>query len=88
MDAGAGASLGARRHARRDRCHRRGAALNAVEERSRPTAQVDLGAVPYSLGEEEDCMAIDFNHTIVSARDSTASAKFLAEMLGLSAPRK
>ncbi len=33
-------------------------------------------------------MAIDFNHTIVSARDSDASAKFLAEMLGLPAPRK
>jgi hypothetical protein len=33
-------------------------------------------------------MAIDFNHTIVSARDSKASAEFLAEMLGLPAPRK
>jgi catechol 2,3-dioxygenase-like lactoylglutathione lyase family enzyme len=33
-------------------------------------------------------MAIDFNHTIVSARDSAASARFLAEMLGLPAPRK
>jgi hypothetical protein len=32
-------------------------------------------------------MAIDFNHTIVSARDSKASAEFLAEMLGLPAPR-
>lgn len=32
-------------------------------------------------------MAIEFNHTIVSARDSEASAKFLAEMLGLPAPR-
>jgi len=32
-------------------------------------------------------MAIDFNHTILSARDSEASAKFLAEMLGLPAPR-
>jgi hypothetical protein len=31
-------------------------------------------------------MAIDFNHTILSARDSGASAKFLAEMLGLPAP--
>ena len=31
-------------------------------------------------------MAIDFNHTILSARDSKASAKFLAEMLGLPAP--
>jgi enamine deaminase RidA (YjgF/YER057c/UK114 family) len=40
----AGASLGARRHARRDRCHRRGAALNAVGERSRPTPQLALGA--------------------------------------------
>jgi catechol 2,3-dioxygenase-like lactoylglutathione lyase family enzyme len=28
-------------------------------------------------------MAIDFNHTIVAARDSKASAEFLAEMLGL-----
>ena len=31
-------------------------------------------------------MAIDFNHTIVSARDHNASARFLAELLGLSAP--
>jgi catechol 2,3-dioxygenase-like lactoylglutathione lyase family enzyme len=31
-------------------------------------------------------MAIDFNHTILSARDSKASAQFLAEMLGLPAP--
>ena len=33
-------------------------------------------------------MAIHFNHTIFSARDSKASATFLAEMLGLAAPRK
>ena len=33
-------------------------------------------------------MAIDFNHTILSARDSKASAGFLAEMLGLPAPRR
>lgn len=32
-------------------------------------------------------MAIDFNHTILSARDSEESARFLAEMLGLPAPR-
>jgi catechol 2,3-dioxygenase-like lactoylglutathione lyase family enzyme len=32
-------------------------------------------------------MAIDFDHTIVSARDSKASATFLAEILGLPAPR-
>jgi catechol 2,3-dioxygenase-like lactoylglutathione lyase family enzyme len=32
-------------------------------------------------------MAIDFNHTILWARDSAASAKFMAEMLGLPAPR-
>jgi catechol 2,3-dioxygenase-like lactoylglutathione lyase family enzyme len=31
-------------------------------------------------------MAIQFNHTILSARDSQASAKFLADMLGLPAP--
>ena len=31
-------------------------------------------------------MAIQFNHTILSARDSRASAEFLAEMLGLPAP--
>jgi catechol 2,3-dioxygenase-like lactoylglutathione lyase family enzyme len=36
----------------------------------------------------EDSMAIHFNHTIVSARDSQASARFLAEMLGLPAPRR
>lgn len=33
-------------------------------------------------------MAIEFNHTILSARDSKASADFLAEMLGLPAPRR
>ncbi|MBO4225810.1 VOC family protein [Bradyrhizobium neotropicale] len=33
-------------------------------------------------------MAIQFNHTILSARDSKASADFLAEMLGLPAPRR
>ena len=33
-------------------------------------------------------MAVDFNHPIVLARDSKASAEFLAEMLGLPAPRK
>ena len=33
-------------------------------------------------------MAIDFNHTILSARDSKASAEFLAGTLGLPAPRR
>ena len=33
-------------------------------------------------------MAIHFNHTILLAQDSAASATFLAEMLGLTAPRK
>ena len=32
-------------------------------------------------------MAVHFNHTILSARDSKASAKFLAEMLNLPAPK-
>ncbi|VIO73126.1 hypothetical protein CI1B_47300 [Bradyrhizobium ivorense] len=32
-------------------------------------------------------MPIDFNHTIVPARDSKASAKFVTDVLGLSAPR-
>lgn len=32
-------------------------------------------------------MSVNFNHTILSARDSVASARFLAEMLGLPAPR-
>lgn len=32
-------------------------------------------------------MAVDLNHTIVSARDSTVSARFLAELLGLPEPR-
>ncbi|MBW8828391.1 MAG: VOC family protein [Burkholderiales bacterium] len=31
-------------------------------------------------------MSIDLNHTIVHARDSLASANFLAEILGLKAP--
>jgi catechol 2,3-dioxygenase-like lactoylglutathione lyase family enzyme len=33
-------------------------------------------------------MAIDFNHTIVWARDSEASATFLSQILGLPAPRR
>ena len=33
-------------------------------------------------------MAIHFNHTILSARDSGASARFLAEILGLPAPTR
>jgi catechol 2,3-dioxygenase-like lactoylglutathione lyase family enzyme len=33
-------------------------------------------------------VAIEFNHTIVWARDSGASAKFLAEILGLQAPKR
>jgi len=33
-------------------------------------------------------MAVEFNHTIVWVRDSRASAKFLAEILGLPAPKK
>jgi catechol 2,3-dioxygenase-like lactoylglutathione lyase family enzyme len=33
-------------------------------------------------------MAIDFNHTILSARDSKASADFLAGILGLPAPQR
>jgi catechol 2,3-dioxygenase-like lactoylglutathione lyase family enzyme len=33
-------------------------------------------------------MAVYFNHTIVWCRDSKASAKFLADMLGLPAPKK
>ena len=31
-------------------------------------------------------MAVHFNHTILSARDSRSSAEFLADVLGLSAP--
>lgn len=33
-------------------------------------------------------MAVSFNHTIVRSRDSRAAAEFLAEMLGLPAPRR
>jgi catechol 2,3-dioxygenase-like lactoylglutathione lyase family enzyme len=33
-------------------------------------------------------MAIDLNHTILRARHSEQSARFLAEMLGLPAPRR
>ena len=33
-------------------------------------------------------MAIEFNHTIVWSRNAKASASFLAEMLGLPAPRE
>ena len=32
-------------------------------------------------------MAVDFNHTILRARDSRASATFMAEMLGLPPPK-
>jgi catechol 2,3-dioxygenase-like lactoylglutathione lyase family enzyme len=33
-------------------------------------------------------MAVNFNHTIVSARDSAKSAAFLAEILSLPAPKR
>lgn len=33
-------------------------------------------------------MSVEFNHTIVWARDSEASARFLAEILGLPAPQR
>jgi hypothetical protein len=33
-------------------------------------------------------MAIDFNHTIVWARDSEESATFLSQILGLPAPKR
>lgn len=33
-------------------------------------------------------MTVEFNHTIVSARDAAASAAFLSEILGLDPPRK
>lgn len=33
-------------------------------------------------------MAVEFNHTIVWARDSRASANFMAEILGLPAPKR
>jgi hypothetical protein len=39
---------------------------------------------PIAFGRSD--MAIHFNHTILSAHDSMASAIFLAEMLNLSAP--
>src|ERR1041385_193281 len=41
-----------------------------------------------SIGAEnsESDMAVELNHTIIWARDSKASAAFLAEMLGLPAP--
>src|SRR5262245_34512355 len=34
------------------------------------------------------CMVINFNHTIVWARDSQVSATFLADVLGLPAPKR
>ncbi|MGC1345657.1 MAG: VOC family protein [Methyloceanibacter sp.] len=33
-------------------------------------------------------MAINFNHTIIWARDNEASARFLAQILGLPAPKR
>jgi len=33
-------------------------------------------------------MSVEFNHTIVWSRDSEASARFLARMLGLPAPKR
>jgi catechol 2,3-dioxygenase-like lactoylglutathione lyase family enzyme len=40
------------------------------------------------LAQGADNMTIQFNHTILYAHDSEASAKFLAEMLGLPAPAR
>jgi hypothetical protein len=33
-------------------------------------------------------MTVEFNHTIVWSRDSSASATFLADILGLPAPKQ
>jgi len=44
------------------------------------------GKAPTAFGRSH--MAIHFNHTILSAHDSKASAIFLAEMLNLPAPRR
>jgi catechol 2,3-dioxygenase-like lactoylglutathione lyase family enzyme len=44
------------------------------------------GKAPTAFGRSD--MAIHFNHTILSAHDSKASAIFLAEMLNLPAPRR
>src|SRR3977135_1442372 len=50
------------------------------------------GKAPIAFGRSdlsgEANMAIHFNHTILSAHDSKASAIFLAEMLNLPAPRR
>jgi extradiol dioxygenase family protein len=40
-----------------------------------------------TAGKGETAMAVTLNHTIVVGRDKVASARFLAEMLGLPAPR-
>jgi catechol 2,3-dioxygenase-like lactoylglutathione lyase family enzyme len=41
-----------------------------------------------TIPSKEANMAVDFNHTIVAARDSQKSATFLADMLALPAPRR
>jgi hypothetical protein len=41
---------------------------------------------PSGRGREANCVAVEFNHTIVAARDSAAAARFLADILGLDAP--
>jgi hypothetical protein len=51
-----------------------------------PLASPARARLPMLCGEDD--MAIQFNHTILSAHDSQASAAFLAEMLGLPAPTK
>ena len=45
------------------------------------------GRPPCSRGPDgANRLAVDFDHTIVAARDGEASAQFLADILGLSAP--
>jgi len=45
-----------------------------------------IALAPERQNTRENAMTVEFNHTIVWARDSKASAAFLAQMLGLPPP--
>jgi hypothetical protein len=46
------------------------------------------GATESHQWQREHSVTVEFNHTIVWAHDSKASANFLSEMLGLPAPNQ
>src|SRR6202011_1047352 len=63
-----------------------GFARGQSQTRGLDDSSIDCVAQCPSLEKEGRTMAVQLNHTIVSAHDKQASANFLAEILGLPTP--